>query len=129
MSAMENEMSKWGDFITNKRIGLGFTLRSFCIAIEYDCGNLSKMERGILLPFDKDSDMHKKITKVLKLSCEEIYNLVELSEAERQPLRIELNQEKQRREDAEKIVFDLAKNGVNLSVHTEAKKYKEKYNQ
>lgn len=40
----------FGDFFRQKRISLGFTLRSFCERYNYDPGNISRLERNILLP-------------------------------------------------------------------------------
>ena len=40
----------FGEFFRQKRIDLGFTLRSFCERYSYDPGNISRMERNILSP-------------------------------------------------------------------------------
>ena len=40
----------FGDFFKQKRIGLGLTLREFCRINEFDPGNISKIERGLLSP-------------------------------------------------------------------------------
>lgn len=40
----------FGEFFRQKRIALGFTLRSFCERYNYDPGNISKLERNILSP-------------------------------------------------------------------------------
>jgi len=42
--------TNFGDFFRQKRISLGFTLRSFCERYNYDPGNISKLERNILSP-------------------------------------------------------------------------------
>lgn len=41
---------KFGDFFRQKRVSLGFTLRSFCERYNYDPGNISRLERNILSP-------------------------------------------------------------------------------
>lgn len=40
----------FGDLFRQKRIALGFTLRSFCERYGYDPGNISRLERSILSP-------------------------------------------------------------------------------
>lgn len=40
----------FGEFFRQKRISLGFTLRSFCERYNYDPGNISRLERNILSP-------------------------------------------------------------------------------
>lgn len=40
----------FGEFFREKRISLGFTLRSFCERYDYDPGNISRLERDILSP-------------------------------------------------------------------------------
>jgi transcriptional regulator with XRE-family HTH domain len=40
----------FGDFFKKKRLGLGKTLRQFCLEHDLDPGNISKLERGILPP-------------------------------------------------------------------------------
>lgn len=40
----------FGEFFRQKRISLGFTLRSFCERYDYDPGNISRLERDILSP-------------------------------------------------------------------------------
>lgn len=46
ISASQN----FGEFFRSKRVGLGFTLRAFCEKYNFDPGNISKLERGILSP-------------------------------------------------------------------------------
>ncbi len=43
-------IQNFGELFRNKRIGLGFTLRSFCERYNYDPGNISRLERNILSP-------------------------------------------------------------------------------
>lgn len=40
----------FGEFFRQKRIALGFTLRSFCERYNYDPGNISRLERNMLSP-------------------------------------------------------------------------------
>ena len=40
----------FGEFFRQRRISLGFTLRSFCERYNYDPGNISRLERNILSP-------------------------------------------------------------------------------
>lgn len=42
--------TSFGEFFRQKRISLGFTLRSFCERYNYDPGNISRLERNILSP-------------------------------------------------------------------------------
>ena len=47
----------FGEYFRAKRISLGFTLRSFCERYNYDPGNISRLERNILLPSLDDSKL------------------------------------------------------------------------
>jgi len=40
----------FGEFFKQKRVARGFTLREFCRINEFDPGNISKIERGLLRP-------------------------------------------------------------------------------
>jgi transcriptional regulator with XRE-family HTH domain len=40
----------FGEFMKEKRIATGQTLRAFCATHRFDVGNFSKMERGVLAP-------------------------------------------------------------------------------
>ncbi len=40
----------FGEFMKQKRMATGQTLRAFCAAHGFDGGNFSKMERGVLAP-------------------------------------------------------------------------------
>jgi len=40
----------FGEFFKKKRIEKGFTLRMFCKKFGFDPGNISKMERGLMIP-------------------------------------------------------------------------------
>jgi len=43
-------VQSFGEFFRQKRISLGYTLRSFCERYSYDPGNISRLERNILSP-------------------------------------------------------------------------------
>jgi len=49
----------FGEFIKDKRIKQGLSLRAFCQQHDYDPGNHSKLERGILNPPDAGDFMAK----------------------------------------------------------------------
>lgn len=57
----------FGAFIKDVRIKAGLTLRAFCRAMEFDPGNWSKIERGILPP-PKSSKVLKQVAATLKLA-------------------------------------------------------------
>lgn len=40
----------FGEFFKKKRVEKGLTLRSFCLKNGFDPGNISKIERGLLVP-------------------------------------------------------------------------------
>lgn len=73
-------MSEYGQTITDKRIRLGYSLRAFCVKFNYDCGNFSKMERGILRPFT--GDKLEKLCKELDMDFFEKIYISELAEKE-----------------------------------------------
>jgi transcriptional regulator with XRE-family HTH domain len=54
----------FGEFIKERRISLGITLRGFCRRIGIDASNWSKTERGLLLP-PRDDETLRKIAQVL----------------------------------------------------------------
>ena len=56
----------FGEFIKVRRIGKGLTLRKFCILIDSDPSNWSKVERGIL-PAPQDEEKLKNIAHVLNI--------------------------------------------------------------
>jgi transcriptional regulator with XRE-family HTH domain len=56
----------FGEFIKERRIDKGLTLREFCKLIEIDASNWSKIERGLLAP-PKNDEKFKKIAEVLEI--------------------------------------------------------------
>ncbi len=72
----------FGSFFKQKRIVLGFTLRSFCEKHGLDAGNISRLERGILSP--PKEEILKKYAKLLKLKegSDEWYEFFDLAAAE-----------------------------------------------
>ena len=57
----------FGEFIKERRIDKGLTLREFCKLIEIDASNWSKIERGLLAP-PKNDEKLEKIAEVLGIS-------------------------------------------------------------
>ncbi|GBU21060.1 hypothetical protein R80B4_00949 [Fibrobacteres bacterium R8-0-B4] len=47
---METEFSRFGAFLKQMRINMGFTLRRFCVGFGYDHQTQSKLERGLASP-------------------------------------------------------------------------------
>jgi transcriptional regulator with XRE-family HTH domain len=56
----------YGEFIKQRRIDKGITLREFCKLIEVDASNWSKIERGLLAP-PQDEEKLKKIAETLNI--------------------------------------------------------------
>jgi len=56
----------FGSFFKQKRLELGFTLREFCRKYDFDPGNVSKIERGIMAP-PQDEELKKKYAHALGL--------------------------------------------------------------
>ena len=56
----------YGEFIKQRRIDKGITLREFCKLIEVDASNWSKIERGILAPPQGEAKL-KKIATILSI--------------------------------------------------------------
>lgn len=52
-----NAPAVFGDYFKEVRLSRGKTLRQFCIENNYDPGNISKMERGILPPPDSSEKL------------------------------------------------------------------------
>ena len=56
----------FGEFIKERRISKGITLREFCKLLEIDASNWSKVERGLLSP-PQDEEKLRKIANVLDI--------------------------------------------------------------
>ena len=56
----------FGEFIKERRIEKGISLREFCKRIEVDASNWSKVERGLLAP-PQDEEKLRKIAQVLNI--------------------------------------------------------------
>ena len=56
----------FGEFIKEKRIGKGISLREFCKRIEIDASNWSKVERGLLAP-PQDEEKLRRIAQTLDI--------------------------------------------------------------
>jgi transcriptional regulator with XRE-family HTH domain len=56
----------FGEFVKEKRIARGISLRKFCQLIEYDASNWSKVERGLQNP-PQEEDKLNKIAEALGL--------------------------------------------------------------
>ena len=56
----------FGEFIKEKRIEKGVSLREFCKRMEIDASNWSKVERGLLAP-PQDEEKLRKIAQVLNI--------------------------------------------------------------
>ena len=56
----------FGEFIKERRIKKGISLREFCKRLEIDASNWSKVERGLLAP-PQDQEKLKKIAQVLDI--------------------------------------------------------------
>lgn len=54
----------YGEFIKDRRIRKGVSLREFCKLIDVDASNWSKIERGVLTP-PQDDEKLESIAKVL----------------------------------------------------------------
>jgi transcriptional regulator with XRE-family HTH domain len=54
----------FGEFIKERRIAKGISLREFCKRLEIDASNWSKVERGLLAP-PQDQERLKEIARVL----------------------------------------------------------------
>jgi transcriptional regulator with XRE-family HTH domain len=65
-TTQKGERKMFGDFIKERRINKGLTLREFCKLIENDASNWSKIERGLISP-PKNVEKLEKIAKVLEI--------------------------------------------------------------
>ncbi|HEY8751932.1 MAG TPA: helix-turn-helix transcriptional regulator [Tepidisphaeraceae bacterium] len=77
----------FGDFIKERRINFGRSLRSFCEANGYDAGNHSKLERGIFNPPDDDAFMRKLATALgVKVGSGEWFEMSSLASLARKQI-------------------------------------------
>jgi transcriptional regulator with XRE-family HTH domain len=60
------ESKMFGEFIKERRIAKGISLREFCKRMEIDASNWSKVERGLLAP-PQDEEKLRKIARVLDI--------------------------------------------------------------
>ena len=56
----------FGEFIKERRINKGISLREFCKQVEIDASNWSKVERGLLAP-PQDKERLRKIARALDI--------------------------------------------------------------
>lgn len=72
----------FGEFFKKKRIGIGKTLRQFCIENNLDPGNISRLERGILTPptSEKKLEHYARCLKIKKGS-DDWYEFFDLAHA------------------------------------------------
>jgi transcriptional regulator with XRE-family HTH domain len=61
---MEGGIQMFGEFIKERRIAKGISLREFCKRLEIDASNWSKVERGLLAP-PQDQERLKEIARAL----------------------------------------------------------------
>jgi transcriptional regulator with XRE-family HTH domain len=59
----------FGEFIKEKRLHKGITLREFCRQLELDASNWSKIERGVMSP-PQDEEKLKQLAKVLGIGLQ-----------------------------------------------------------
>ncbi len=87
---------KFGKFFKGCRIGLKKTLRQFCYENELDPGNISKLERGLLLPPQSRQKLEEyaKLLKIKKGS-DEWYTFFDLAAAETGRIPDDLMEEKE----------------------------------
>jgi transcriptional regulator with XRE-family HTH domain len=76
----------FGEFLKQRRIATGQTLRAFCALHGFDVGNFSKMERGVLAPPHGD-DRLRVYAEALGVECEssewfEFYDLASAARGE-----------------------------------------------
>ena len=54
----------FGEFFKKKRIALGKTLRQFCLENGLDPGNISKIERGKMIPSEKNLEEYAQCLNI-----------------------------------------------------------------
>ncbi|NQT23979.1 helix-turn-helix transcriptional regulator [candidate division KSB1 bacterium] len=76
------EFTIFGDFFKKLRIQKGYTLRKYCKEFNFDPGNISKLERGVLEPPSSRNLLEKHANCLgLKESSDEWYEFFDLAAA------------------------------------------------
>ncbi len=83
---------RFGEYVKDRRIEAGVTLRSFCREAGIDPSNWSKIERGVLAPPD-DEEMLGRITGLLGLEASEKVELADLASIARGQIPEDLKDE------------------------------------
>ena len=73
---------KFGDYIKDRRIERGITLRNFCKDIQMDPSNWSKIERGVLAP-PSDPVLVESLALALELNDEQKQEMADLADLAR----------------------------------------------
>lgn len=75
---------KFGKFVKQKRISLGFSLRGFCQKFSVDPGNWSKMERSIIAPPQDDKILKSYANHLeIKEGSDDWYNFIDYAAADK----------------------------------------------
>jgi transcriptional regulator with XRE-family HTH domain len=83
---------KFGEYVKDRRIAAGVTLRSFCREAGIDPSNWSKIERGVLAPPD-DQEVTRRIAGLLGLNATEHLELEDLASIARGQIPADLKDE------------------------------------
>jgi transcriptional regulator with XRE-family HTH domain len=83
---------KFGEYVKNRRIEAGQTLRSFSRDAGFDASNWSKIERGVIPP-PQDQEALNRIGVVLGLNAEDCVELADLAAVARGQLPADLQGE------------------------------------
>ena len=71
----------FGEYIKEKRMGMGLTLRAFCMHNNEDPSNWSKMERGLLRPPTDDARLNN-IARMLNMDSDDTTAMRDMACAE-----------------------------------------------
>lgn len=72
----------FGEYFKQKRVEKGFTLREFCRRFDFDPGNISKLERGMLPPPESKEKLEEYASALgLKNGTDEWYQFFDLAAA------------------------------------------------
>ncbi|MGV8093858.1 MAG: helix-turn-helix domain-containing protein [Mangrovibacterium sp.] len=82
-------MKKFGEFIKLLRSQRNISLRKFCIELDYDPSNWSKIERGLMLP-PRSKEFLVRIAEILRLEprSEEYFFLFDSAAAAQIPVEL-----------------------------------------